>query len=190
MMLHQTEKGLCLTDLWGLFVLIQKIQENRRNKHNRVQCLWCDSDKVERSQCSFNKDTVVVSYLNTIMNFLTARIIIALCYCLFTLCINVCVESPVWLMGDSGHKNKCGMTYLLLWFVQQIIERLRSTKPTPLARGRFITNHRNTEPSCILLEVLLRGKTPNNSLSLLKTNIGHQYLFVGGISLWRFILED
>lgn len=37
------------------------------------------------------------------------------------LCIDVCVESPVGSMGDSSHKNTCGMTSLLLWFVQQIM---------------------------------------------------------------------
>lgn len=94
-----------------------------------------------------NKDTVIAGYLNTIMNFLPADYDP-------TLSINVCVESHVWLMGDSSHKYRWGMTFLLLHVVCTANHgQLWLTKnPDPLvsARGRLITTHRKTESSTSL----------------------------------------
>lgn len=80
------------------------------------------------------------------------------------LCIDVYVESPVWLMGDSSRKNKCGMTYLLLWFVEQIMVDYGQQSPHPLVSAREGSSL-PTETLSHPEDELFKGKTPNNCIS-------------------------
>ncbi len=111
--LHQRERIVfdIKTDFFGGGICIcstkvhipkwnEQFQEKQGNKHDKRSSVFDTTRTRGRDPlCKFNKDAVIVSYPNTIMNFLTARKIIASCNGVSMLCINVCVESPNWLMG-------------------------------------------------------------------------------------------